>query len=423
MDNIITRASSVTNSSREVLVKIESEGGHFWARPAPDGLFALFSKDRCVVRRQFVPPQTVQGNVTQVLNRESGENHEMVPTITVRGVVEEKLLKAAALFFAHYEEQESFLKNKVDEFLKRYINTDSDPLRALFEPGVNRTWDYYLARDVREELGLDVSVTIADDPVITPWIAKIRGHPARPCSFSFRPLNSGSTFTLTLSFRITGVAFKHWNALRNRGKENLPLNEEMNQMEARMRVILAPVFSSFPRAALASSHGGFWKAVEQLLTQGVGEEIEKEFGCKVEITNLLRGKSEVETSLDKGGDPEIIADLQKFAETRRKALDRYAETLEAMDFQTSDPNVIAAQEALDDINDRFKKLREKIVAERSTSIYENFGRTFDVDDMKDSLERTARLLMVTPRTDYTALLLSENPAQRQQLTNSQEKKP
>ena len=159
------------------------------------------------------------------------------------------------------------------------------------------------------------------------------------------------------------------------------------------------------------------------MTQGVGEEIEKEFGCKVEITNLLRGKSEVETSLDKGGDPEIIADLQKFAETRRKALDRYAETLEAMDFQTSDPNVIAAQEALDDINDRFKKLREKIVAERSTSIYENFGRTFDVDDMKDSLERTARLLMVTPRTDYTALLLSENPAQRQQLTNSQEKKP
>lgn len=409
MDNIITRAKLITDPTRETLVIVETEGGRSWARLASRSWFSRFSGAQYAVRRRFDPPQTVPGKVTRVLNQESGEQHEVVPRITVHGVAEEKLLKTAQLFHMHYDEQESYLIGKVDEYLQRYIASDSDPIRALFEPGVNKTWDHRIQRDIREELGLDVRVDIADDPIVSPWIGKIRGHPARGCVFSFRPLNSERIFKLTLSVRIAGVAFRHWNALKNRGHRNLAVDEEMAAIEERIRRILGPVFSSFPSAALASTHGGFWKCLGQTLTKGVGAEIEKEFGCRIEITDVIRDKSELEDNVDKKGDPELLARLEKWSGLRTSAMDNYADILQTMDFDLTDAAVVAARDAVNEIDAEVEKLRKQIATEyQIKSLWEEAKPDFNL--MRDAIDRTVLLLNLPPGAVDTAMLIEDGHA-------------
>jgi len=186
MKDIIVRAAQVTDQSNEVLFAVAIVDGRLRARRASPSFFAFLRSSRYIVRRRFDPPEVVLGTTLKILNKASGDELEITPRITVEGAAENKLQQVVESFHDHYTAQESLLKSTVARLLTNYIEQDSDPIKALFEPGLNKNWDYQLRRDLLDQLGLEARIEIVFDPEVAPWIEKIRGHPARTGRVSVR---------------------------------------------------------------------------------------------------------------------------------------------------------------------------------------------------------------------------------------------
>jgi hypothetical protein len=101
----IIRKGRVKDRQLEALVAVKLEQGQprgRYANPNP----LNFTETFYAVQRRLAQPHEVSAPVVHVMNVSSGDEIEIRPQVTVLGVVEGGLLRAAEQFHHHYDSQE-----------------------------------------------------------------------------------------------------------------------------------------------------------------------------------------------------------------------------------------------------------------------------------------------------------------------------
>lgn len=412
MDNIIKKTNSP--GPNETLVSVSRAGSGWKAEWAKKSILPSLIAKRYAVRYLFEPPKIISCSPITVVNPEDGEKLEIQPKLRIERVPEENILKVAETFHPFYEQQDGYLRRETESILHRYIDEASDPVAEVLEPVHNRSWNYRVAQELRARTGLEVFVQLLNDDDVNSWIAALKAEPSRYLELEFRPLSTPRSYKLRMSFRVTGIAIRNWNILCARSRANRNPSDELAAIETRIGQILDPVVTTMQAAVIMSNHGGFWRHVEHMFSEGVGLRIAEEFGCQIAISDLKRDKTDFETQLDKKEDPEAVDRVTKMMSLIDEARENHAELLRATGFNLEDEAVQTAERSVKALEGRLGELKEQLNKEKQLTPVRYLPGIESLSDLRTAAEQARRTLHLPPPTqDDETWLLDEAPKEDQ----------
>jgi hypothetical protein len=248
------------------------------------------------------------------------------------------------------------------------------------------------------------------DPEVQQWIRQVAARGTLQVIHDFEALNVPRKFAVQFVFRIAGESADHLQMLKVRLEAKKTPEEEMKCVQDRLVQLLQPLVSDLPPEILIMNDRRFWLEVENRINLYASPILAEEFGYRITISNLFRGKNTLERSLDGFEDAPIVKRLDDLSTLLEQSFTHWATEVRSKGFNLNDPDAAKVHQTVEKLDETVRNLKKDINERQHVEVRQspnidpvalNRLASESLDRMQHSIDARKRLLLPNPPRNST----------------------
>jgi hypothetical protein len=248
------------------------------------------------------------------------------------------------------------------------------------------------------------------DPEIEQWVRQMMACGTIQIVHDFEALNAPRKFAIEFGFRIAGGAPDHLEMVNVRLEAKKTPEEEIKLVQNRIVQIIQPLVSDLPPTVLVMNHRDLWLQFEKQLNLYASPILAEEFGLRVAITDLFRGKNSLERTLDGFEDAPLIKRLDELSALVDQSFTRWAAEISSAGFNVDDPDASKVRQTVENLEKAVRTLKKEINERQHVDVRESPSADTaalkliaaeSLERMQHSIDARKKLLLHNPPRNST----------------------